>query len=260
MNENMEEGDDVLLFLDHKRTYLVNAEKDRIFHTHKGFLDLGKLVGKKYGVRIISSQGVEFKALKPSMRDYIFKMNRRTQIIYPKDISLIILFCDIHNGSRVLEAGTGTGALTCALAFHVKPSGVIYSYEVRKDHADIAEKNLKRAKVAEFVEIKNKDVCIGIDEHNLDAVILDLATPWSVVEHAYNALNGSGFFASFSPTIDQTIKTTIALRENGFVDVRTLECLVRGIRVELGKTRPDNLMTGHTGYLTFAKKAYNCIV
>jgi len=255
MTELISEGEDVFLYLDRKRTYLVRVEAEKSFHTHKGYIQLGDLIGKEYGTRIASSMGIEFVALKPTLRDYIFKTKRRTQISYPKDISLIIMFSGIGSGSRVVEAGTGTGALTSALAHYVKPTGRVYTYEVRPEFRERAIKNLERAKVYDYVESKNKDVIEGIDEKDVDAVILDMATPWLVVPHAYTALKGSGVLVSFSPTIDQIVKTVEALRENGFVGIETVETLMRFMQVERGKTRPQTLMTGHTGYLTFARKA-----
>jgi len=250
------EGEDVLLYLDQKRTFLVKVEKDKSFHTHKGFIQLNDLVGREYGTSIISTLGVEFVALKPTLRDYIFKAHRKTQISYPKDIALILMFSGVGPGSRVVEAGTGTGALTSALAFYVKPTGRVYSYEIRPEFAEIALKNLKRAEVSKWVELKNKDVIEGINEEEVDAVILDMATPWLVVPHAYSALKGSGALVSFSPTIDQVVKTVEALKENGFVAIETVESLMRRMQTERGKTRPQTLMTGHTGYITFARKAF----
>ena len=105
------------------------------------------------------------------------------------------------------------------------------------------------------MEIKNKDITLGIDEANIDAVVLDLATPWLVIPHAYNALKGSGTVVSFSPTIDQVVKTVEALQQNRFVDIQTIECLTRQMQIERGKTRPETLMTAHTGYITFARKS-----
>jgi tRNA (adenine57-N1/adenine58-N1)-methyltransferase len=165
------------------------------------------------------------------------------------------MFSGIGPGSRVVEAGTGTGALTTALAHYVKPDGKVYSYEIREEFLKTAEKNLKRAGLVDFVELKNKDVTAGIDERDIDSVILDLATPWLVVPHAYDALKPCGTLVSFSPTIDQVVKTVEALNENGFADIETVECLMRGMQTERGKTRPQTLMTGHTGYITFARKA-----
>jgi len=249
------EGDQILLYLNKKRTYLVKVEQGKSFHTHKGFLQPDSLIGREYGTRIKSNTGAEFIALKPLLSDYIFKSQRKTQITYPKDAALIVMFSGIGPSSRVVEAGTGTGALTSALAHYVEPSGHVYSYEIRAEFIETAQKNLQRADLLDYVELKNKDITIGIDETEIDAVILDMATPWLVIPHAYEALKGSGTLVSFSPTIDQVVKTVEALEENGFVDIETIECIMRRMQVERGKTRPETLMTGHTGYITFACKA-----
>jgi len=249
------EGDHVLLYLNTKKTYLVKVEAGKSFHTHKGFVQLDNLVGKEYGTKIKSNTGTEFHALKPLLPDYIFKSQRKTQITYPKDVALIVMFSGIGPGSKVVEAGTGTGALTSALAHYVKPNGHVYSYEIRPEFVETARKNLQRANLFDYVELKNKDIAIGIDEKDADAVILDMATPWLVVPHAYTALKGSGTLVSFSPTIDQVVKTVEALKEKGFVDIETIECIMRRMQIELGKTRPETLMTGHTGYITFARKS-----
>lgn len=230
-------------------------ERGKSLHTHKGFIQLDELIGKEYGTKIASSMGVEFVALRPTVRDRVFKMLRKTQITYPKDIALIVMFSGIGQGSRVVEAGTGTGALTSALAFYVKPTGRVYSYEIREDFVETALKNLRKAGVLEFVDLRNKDITEGIDEREVDAVVLDLATPWVVIPYAYSALKGSGALVSFSPTIDQVVKTVEALKENVFVDIDTVECIMRRMQVERGKTRPQTLMTGHTGYITVARKA-----
>ena len=249
------EGDYILLYLSQRKTYLVKVEAGKSFHTHKGFIKFDDLIGKDYGSCILSSLGVEFTVLKPLLRDFVMKSVRKTQITYPKDIALIVMFSGIGPGSRVVEAGTGTGALTTALAHYVKPDGKVYSYEIRDEFLKTAEKNLKRAGLIDFVELKNKDVTTGINESDIDSVILDLATPWLVVSHAYDALKSCGTLVSFSPTIDQVVKTVEALNENGFVDMETVECLMRGMQIERGKTRPQTLMTAHTGYVTFARKA-----
>jgi len=253
--QKIKEGDYVLLYLSRRKTYLVKVEKGKTFHTHKGFIKFDDIIGKEYGSRVLSNLAIEFAALKPLLRDYIFKSTRKTQITYPKDVALIVMFSGIGPGSCVVEAGTGTGALTTALAHYVKPDGKIYSYEIREEFLKNAEKNLKRAGLIEFVELKNKDVTVGIDECDVDAVILDLATPWLVVPHAYTALKPCGTVVSFSPTMDQIVKTVEALKENSFVDIETVECLMRGMQTERGRTRPHTLMTGHTGYITFARKA-----
>ncbi len=249
------EGDLVLLYINPKRTYMVKVEKGKSFHTHKGFIQLDSLVGAEYGTRVKSNTGVEFVALQPILPDYIFKSQRKTQITYPKDVALIVMFSGIGPGSRVVESGTGTGALTTALAHYIQPSGHVYSYEYREEFVETARKNLQRGGLLDFVELKNKDVTLGIDETMVDAVVLDLATPWLVVPCAYSALKGSGTIVSFSPTIDQVVKTVEALEENSFVSMETIECMMRGMQTDRGKTRPETLMTAHTGYITYARKA-----
>lgn len=250
------EGEDILLYLDLKRRYLVRLGTEKLFHTHKGFVNLGEIIGKEYGTRVTSNTNVEFVVLKPALRDYIFKVKRSTQISYPKDIALILMFSGIGSGSRVVEAGTGTGALTSAIAFSLQPTGRVYSYEIRHEFLEIARKNLMRVGVSEYVELKNQDITEGIDEDEVDAVILDMATPWLAVSKAYSALKGGGFFVSFSPTIDQVVKTVEALEQSGFVAIETVESLMRKMQVKRGKTRPQTLMTGHTGYITVARKAF----
>ncbi len=253
--QRIREGDNVLLYLSKRRSYMVKVERSKSFHTHKGYVELDSLIGKEYGTRLLSNLDTEFVALKPSLRDFIFKAQRKTQITYPKDVALIVMFSGIGPDNRVVEAGTGAGALTTALASYVKPSGRVYTYEIKPEFQEVALKNLKKAHVEDYVELKSKDITLGIEEKNVDAVILDLATPWLVVAHAYGALRGSGNIVSFSPTIDQVVKTVEALEESGFVDIGTFECMMREMQVARGKTRPQTLMTGHTGYVTYARKA-----
>jgi tRNA (adenine57-N1/adenine58-N1)-methyltransferase catalytic subunit len=247
--------DYVVIYLDARRTYMIKMQAGQTFHTHKGYIKLDEVIGREYGEPIKSSMGVYFTTLKPALTDYIMKSSRNTQIIYPKDAALIVMFSGIGPGSRVVESGTGTGSLTTALAHYVGSTGKVYTYELRSEFQKNAAKNLERSKLIEYVEMKSGDVTItGYEERDIDAVILDLAVPWLVVPHAYVALKPSGIIVSFSPTIDQVVRTTEALRENGFVFIETVECLMRTMQVERGKTRPNTMMTGHTGYITHARK------
>lgn len=250
------EGDIVLIVFDEKRRWLVKAEKDKELHTHKGAVNLNDIIGKPYGSSIKSSTGVNFRIFKPIPKDYILKMRRTTQIIYPKDMGLILLYSGIGPGWKVVEAGTGSGALTIVLAYYVRPNGHVYTYEVREDFQRLAMKNIKEAGLEKYVTFKLKDVNEGIDERNVDAVILDMATPWLVVSHAYEALKEGGSFVSYSPTIEQVQKTVSALLKTGFYDITTVECFVRRILVREGRTRPETSMIAHTGYITFARKVF----
>ncbi len=248
------DGDYVLIYLDARRTFMIKVQSGQTFHTHKGYLKLDDLIGKEFGEPIKSSLGVTFTTLKPKLTDYMMKSGRNTQIVYPKDAALIVMFSGIGPGSRVFESGTGTGSLTSALAHYVGPTGKVYTYELRPEFQKNARKNLEKAKLIDNVEMKSGDATMGIEERDLDAVILDLAVPWLVIPHAYTALKPSGVLVSFSPTIDQVIRATEALRDAGFVFIETVECLMRTMQVERGKTRPNTMMTGHTGYITHARK------
>jgi tRNA (adenine57-N1/adenine58-N1)-methyltransferase len=248
------EGDDVLLYLDGKRTYMVRVEEGAQFHTHKGYVELGELLGWPYGSPVVSSLGVRFTALRPLVRDRILKTDRRTQVLYPKDIGYLLIQLGVSSGSRVVEAGTGSGALTMALAEAVSPDGKVYSYEINPKFQRVAAGNIERSGLGDCVELREGDVTQDIDAVEVDAVVLDMAVPWLVVPHAYDALAGSGVFASFSPTIEQVMKTTVALKSMPFVEVGTIELMLRNITVAENKTRPQTRMLGHSGYITSARK------
>lgn len=250
----IKEGDEVLLYLDSRRTYKVKVEDTKQFHTHKGFIEFSDLIGKPYGMVITSSLGVSFYVLKPLIRDRVLKTNRRTQVLYPKDIGYILFQLGLGSGSRVVEAGTGSGALTIALANAVRPEGRVYSYDILERHQNTARGNIDRSGLMPYVELKIGDVIKCKLEEDLDAVILDMATPWFVVPRAWEALVGSGMFLSFSPTIEQVIKTVDQLRQHPFIEVETAELLLRNFTVSHNKTRPKTQMIGHSGYLTTARK------
>lgn len=253
----IKEGDELLLYLDKKRTYKVKVEQDKQFHTHKGFIELGDLIGQPYGIIVTSSLGVSFYVLRPLIRDLVLKTDRRTQVLYPKDIGYILFQLGVGSGSRILEAGTGSGALTMALADSVRPEGMVYSYEIVEKHQKVARGNIERAGLMPYVELKLGDITEDIVEEELDAVVLDMATPWLVVSHAWKALAGSGIFLSFSPTIEQVMKTTDELLNHWFIEVETVELIMRNITVAPNKTRPQTMMVGHSGYLTTARKVMN---
>lgn len=248
------EGDEVLLYLDKKRTYKVRIEENKQFHTHKGYLELGDLIGKSWGVVITSSLGVSFYALKPMIKDLVHKTDRRTQVLYPKDIGYILFQLDIGSGSRVVEAGTGSGALTMALANAVRPEGKVFTYEIIEKHLKTAKGNIQRSGLMPYVEMELLNIIEGIPPKNVDAVVLDMATPWMVVPHAWESLRGSGIFLSFSPTIEQVMKTVSSLGEHPFIEIETAELILRNITVAKDRTRPQTVMIGHSGYLTTARK------
>jgi tRNA (adenine57-N1/adenine58-N1)-methyltransferase len=246
---------DIVVLLDEKgKKILLKIEKGMKKIRKLGVFNPDRLKGKQIGEKtMIGNRG--FIIMKPSIVDKIETINRKAQIILPKDSSLIMLYCDVKNGSKVIEAGVGSGALTIALANLVRPGGKVISYEKRNDFADFAKRNIENAGLGEYVDIKIGDVTESADEKNVDAVILDIPNPWDAVSNAYNALKICGHFCAYSPTMNQVEKTVKTLRKHNFIQIKTFENLQREIVVGERGVRPSFDMLGHTGYVTFARKA-----
>lgn len=174
--------------------------------------------------------------------------------MYPKDIGLIILKLGLTSGNQVIEIGTGSGAMTVAAAMAVKPLGHVHTYETRAEFAEIAEKNLRRASVSDYVTIHHTDAATGIEGSDYDAAIMDVGDPWPIIPLVHNVLASGAPLVSFSPTINQVERTTSVLADAGFVNIQTIESFIREIRAETGRTRPATIMVGHTGYMTFGQK------
>ena len=254
--ELIEENDLIFLILDDRRRWLVQVNAGRQFHTHKGIIEFDDIIGKEYGSCVFSKPyGYKFYVFKPLPSDYILHMSRSTQIVYPKDAGLILLYTGIGPGSVVIEAGCGSGALTCILGNYVKPNGHIYSYDIREKSLKRARKNVLRANLKDIVTIQYGDISKDDLQHeHVDSVVLDLAMPWEAIEKVKEYLKLSGTLASFSPTIEQVKKTTFALIKNEFFEINTYELIKRKIQVKENATRPEVRMIGHSGYLTFGRK------
>jgi tRNA (adenine57-N1/adenine58-N1)-methyltransferase len=187
------------------------------------------------------------------MNDYIELMERRCSIILPKDMGIMAAYTGIGYGSKVLDAGTGAGASAIFLANLVGPEGRVYTYEIREDFAEIAKLNIEGFGFKN-VELKCQDLALELEEKDLDLVFLDLPKPWLVAEKVFTAIKPGGFLATYTPFVDQVMNLHHVLKKVGFSNIETLECLLRGMEVKSKGTRPKTRMTGHTGYLTFARK------
>ncbi|MCL7383227.1 MAG: tRNA (adenine-N1)-methyltransferase [Thaumarchaeota archaeon] len=252
--ETINEGSTVLFITEKKKKYMVRISRGRRYHTSEGYVDLSELIGKRYGCRIKSNTGSTWTVLKPTILDYVLHYPRLTQIVYPKDLGYIILISGVRSGSRVVEAGTGSGVLTTILASYVAPTGKVYSYDVQEEYLENARRNLEKLGLLDYVELKHGSVEESVEERDVDAFILDVPEPWKAVKPAYNALKDSGIFISISPTIEQVVETVETLRIEGFDDISTVEILLREMRVKKGMTRPVHLMHAHTCYITSARK------
>ncbi len=255
----VKENDLIFLILDEKRRWLVQAKSGDTFHTHKGILEFNDIIGKKFGSVVFSrpfeTQGYKFYILKPLPSDYILHMSRKTQIIYPKDAGLILIYSGIGPGSVVIEAGCGSGALTCILGNLIRPNGHIYSYDINEKSLKRAKLNIAKVQLEDVITIQYGDILNDVLHHeNVDAVILDIATPWNAIEKVKDYLRYSGTIISFSPTIEQVKKTVSAMKNHSFIEINTYELIKRKIQVKENATRPEVRMIGHTGYLTFGRK------
>jgi len=261
-SDTIKDNDLIFLILDEKRRWLVQVKSGDNFHTHKGIIEFDDIIGKNFGSVVFSrplkTQGYKFYVLKPLPSDYILHMARKTQIIYPEDAGLILLYAGIGPGSIVVEAGCGSGALTCILGNFVRPNGHIYSFDVSEKSLKRAKLNVSKANLDDVISIQSGDI-INDDFQldNVDAVVLDMATPWNAIEKALNYLKFSGTLVSFSPTIEQVKKTVSKMKDNKFVEIKTYELIKRKIQVKENATRPEVRMIGHTGYLTFGRKIKN---
>jgi len=249
----VKEGDLIFLYHDERRNFLTKVTS-RTLHTDKGFIKLIDLAGKKYGQRVETNLGLPFYILRPYLYEMVMKVRRKTQILYPKDIGMILSRTQIFPGAKVIEAGIGSGALTTALANFIRPNGRVYSYEKNKEFLDNAKKNLQKNGLSEWVEFKYCEVIDEFDEKEVDFVMIDIGSPWELISAAYKSLKGGARLATICPTYEQLTKTVFALEEKGFVNIESMEILVRKILVRKGKTRPEQRMPSHTGWLVFATK------
>ena len=232
---------------------IVKAEAGRTIHTHKGTLNMDEMIGKPFGSIVQSHNGNRFYLLQPSLTDLIKFIPRKTQILYPKDIGFLLLNLAVAPGNRVLEAGSGSGAMTIALAHAVGPDGKVYSYEKREDFQQIAIRNVSRIGYEPRVDFKVRDIENGFDERDVDAVFLDVPNAYDYLAQVKAALKPGGFFASLLPTVNQVTLLLKALEENVFGFLEVCEVMLRYYRADAEKFRPSDRMVGHTGYLIFGR-------
>lgn len=247
-------GDLVLLLSSDEKRFIIRLEAGGELHTHRGLVRHDDLIGQPLGRAVRSHLGEPFVALQPSTHDLIMNVSRATQIVYPKEIGYMLLKLGVGPGARVIEAGSGSGALTLALAYYVRPTGRVYSYEVRPDMAHLAARNLKRVGLDEWVEIKQRDITEGFDERDVDACFLDVRTPWEYLQQVYEALKGGGFFGALVPTTNQVSDLLAGLQAHPFADVEACEIMLRQYKPVPARLRPMDRLTAHTGYLIFARK------
>jgi tRNA (adenine57-N1/adenine58-N1)-methyltransferase len=262
-------GDQAQLTDPKGRQHLALLQPGKVFHTHRGSIALDDIIGSPEGSVVRSSAGTPYVALRPLLADFTLSMTRGAAVIYPKDAAQILAMADVWPGARVLEAGAGSGALSCWLVRAVGPDGVVVSYERRTDFADIARANVERffggppprweLRVGEFGrEQDTGDEGTGDEgtgDEPFDRVVLDMLAPWECVGAAARVLLPGGVLACYVATVTQLSATVEAVRgHGGFDEPAAWESLTRGWHADGLAVRPEHRMVGHTGFLVTARR------
>jgi tRNA (adenine57-N1/adenine58-N1)-methyltransferase catalytic subunit len=253
MNRPFAAGDRALLIDHKKRRYLVTLREGGEFHSHAGFVEHDTVLGAQEGTTVRSTKGTPYLVLRPTLADFVLKMPRGAQVIYPKDLGPILMLADVFPGARVLESGVGSGALSMTL---LRAGAAVTGYELREDFARRARNNVEAFLGEEAVaryRVEVRDCYEGIDDTGFDRVVLDLPEPWQVVKHAERALRTGGILVAYTPSVVQVMQLREALDGSAFDLAETIEVLNRSWHVEGQSVRPDHRMVAHTGFLTQAR-------
>jgi tRNA (adenine57-N1/adenine58-N1)-methyltransferase len=255
MNENRvaNPGDLAQLVSPTNKVFIIRLVEDAQLQTHRGVLNHNDVIGHAWGSKVYTHLGSEYFLLQPGLGDILKETRRNTQIMYPKDIGFTMITMGIGPGVHVIEAGTGSGALTTALAWAVGPQGQVYSYESRAEMQNLARKNLERVGLDSRVQFKLKDISDGFDETDVDALFLDVANSYDYLRQVRAALKPGGYFGSILPTTNQVTKLLSALYHHGFSFVDVCEVILRFYKPVAERFRPTDRMVAHTGFLIFGR-------
>ena len=242
-----------LVGLRHKH-FIIPLQAGAKFETHRGILQHDDLIGKPWGTQVFSHINAPFYLLQPSLADLLNELPRTTQILYPKDIGFILVTTGVGPGQKVMEAGTGSGSMTTALAYAVGSEGRVVTYEVKPDVQNLARKNLTRFGLESRVDFKLGNVQEGFDETDADFFFLDLPNPYDYTTQVRNALKPGGFLCCLIPTFNQVEKTLYSLYRDKYAFVEVCEVFLRYFQPIPNKLRPTDRMVAHTGFLVFARR------
>lgn len=255
----LEAGERVLLIDPRDRRYMLTLQPGQQFHSHRGTIDHDELIGSPAGMTVASSGGARMLVFRPGLNDFVLKMQRGAQVVYPKDLGLILVYADIFPGAKVLEAGSGSGSLTLTLARAVGAEGRVVSYEIRADHHRRAVENVNswlagvRGK-PDNVEMLVGDVFSDVTERGFDRIVFDLPEPWHAIGTTTEALAPGGIMCCYLPTVPQVQQTVEKMRHSGFALVNAFEGMLRTWHVDGMSVRPDHRMVAHTGFIVTGRK------
>lgn len=252
-----EPGERVLLVDQRDRRYLLKLRAGDTWHSHGGGLPHDLVIGSTEGTLVHSATGMAFRVFRPRMADFVLKMPRGAQVIYPKDVGAILIEADVFPGAHVLEAGTGSGALTMALCRATGPEGRVVSYELREEFLAKASQNIETylGKLPHWLELRDGDVRdVATRGEVFDRVVLDLPEPWVMLGAMSAVLPPGGIVCGYLPTTIQVQQLVLALEELGYEHLETFEVLHRSWHVTVRSVRPDHRMVAHTGFITVARR------
>jgi tRNA (adenine57-N1/adenine58-N1)-methyltransferase len=250
-------GDQVQLTDPKGRHHTITLDPGKAFHTHKGAFSHDELIGAPEGSVVRTTGNIQYLALRPLLSDYVLSMPRGAAVVYPKDAGQIVTMADIFPGARVVEAGVGSGALSCSLLRAVGDHGSLSSYERREDFAEIARTNVERyfGSPHPAWKLTLGDLQDNLVETEVDRMVLDMLAPWECLDVAAKALVPGGVICCYVATTTQLSRTVEALREHGsFTEPQSWESMVRNWHVEGLAVRPDHRMIGHTGFLLTSRR------
>jgi tRNA (adenine57-N1/adenine58-N1)-methyltransferase len=250
-------GDLVQLTDPKGRMHTIELIPGKEFHTHRGLIQHDDLIGRPEGIVVTSAGGTTYLALRPLLSDYVLSMPRGAAVVYPKDAAQVIAMADIFPGAHVVEAGAGSGALTCSLLRAVGADGAVSSYERRAEFAEVARANVERffGVTPKTWQLTIGDLATACTDSDVDRVVLDMLAPWEVLSTAADAMRPGGVLCAYVATTTQLSRIVEALREHGgFAEPRPWESMIRGWHVDGLAVRPEHRMIGHTGFLVTARR------
>lgn len=253
MSEFTQPGDLAQLTGPTHKSFIIRLTPGAQLQTHRGVINHDDLIGIPWGSQISSHLGNPFLLFQPSLGEILLQTRRTTQIMYPKDIGFLLVSMGIGPGYHILEAGTGSGALTAALAFFVGPNGHVTTYETRPEMQRLAQKNLTLLGLEDRVTFVLQDISSGFNEKYADAVFLDLQHPEEYISQVWQAIKPGGFFGCILPTTNQVTHLLSSLTKDKFALIEVCEVLLRYYKPVADHLRPTDRMIAHTGYLFFAR-------
>lgn len=247
-------GELFILVTPRGKRILRRLEEGQDIHGNDGVIFASSLAKAEFGTEIMTEKGIPYRLMKPTLYDLVRGVKRQTQIIYPKDIGYICMRLGVGNGTRVIEAGSGSGSLTIALSWFSGEKGHVYTYEAREEFYKLCRRNLQWAGVGHNVTQYNRDIAQGFDQTDADALFLDVRTPWEYLDEVLRALRPGGAYAFLVPTVDQVSLLLKGMETRPFDAIEVEEVLVRGWKAIADRLRPNDRMVSHTGFLIFARK------